>query len=166
MCVAAPLLFLDPDELALILNLMTQDTGYFALRATWLGLLTGLLLGLVGWFLIRRASWPDGRRPAFLAGLVWLGMAAVYFGVGQIGWHGDRLYVILSEQADLSATEVIQDPLQRREAVYQELVGHAEATQADLRSSLEALGIDYRPYYLVNALEIDAGPVVRRWLEL
>ena len=165
-CVAAPLLFLDPDELALILNLMTQDTGYFALRATWLGLLTGLLLGLVGWFLIRRASWPDGRRPAFLAGLVWLGMAAVYFGVGQIGWHGDRLYVILSEQADLSATEVIQDPLQRREAVYQELVGHAEATQADLRSSLEALGIDYRPYYLVNALEIDAGPVVRRWLEL
>jgi subtilisin family serine protease len=89
----------------------------------------------------------------------------LYFFVGQPGWHGERLYVILADQANVSAATAIADPVERRAFVYQTLTHHADATQAELRRSLDSAGIDYKPYYLVNALEVDAGPFVRRRLE-
>ena len=30
---------------------------------------------------------------------------------------------------------------------------------------LDRLGVRYTPYYLLNAIEVDAGPLVRLWLE-
>ncbi|HEU4421905.1 MAG TPA: S8 family serine peptidase, partial [Pilimelia sp.] len=52
----------------------------------------------------------------------------------------------------------------RVRAVYQRLVEHAQRTQAELRRELDRLRLDYRPYYLVNAVEVDGGPAVRAWL--
>ncbi len=161
---AAPLLFLDSEELALILNIGSRDVSYYAIRATLLAAGIALLLGLLAWPLSRRA----GRReliPAALTVIAWLGLAAAYWIVGQPGLHGERLYVILSHQADLSAAATIADPSARRAHVYDVLVRHADATQGDLRRALEAGGIDYTPYYLANALEVDGGPLIRRWLE-
>ena len=161
--VAAPLSFVDPEELALILNLGARDVGYYALRATLLSAAIAFVLGLLAWPLSRRAA---GRPlvPAALTAAVWLALAAGYFYIGQPGWHGERLYVILTEQADLSPAAAIADPLERRAFVYDSLTGHANATQAGLRAALDMGGIDYTPYYLVNALEVDGGPLVGQWL--
>src|SRR5690606_26758782 len=52
----------------------------------------------------------------------------------------------------------------RAAEVYRRLVTHAERTQAALRADLDRLGLSYRPYYLVNAIEVNAGPAVRAWL--
>jgi subtilisin family serine protease len=48
--------------------------------------------------------------------------------------------------------------------VYRGLVGHAERTQASLRHELDRLRLRYTPYYLVNAVEVQAGPELRPWL--
>jgi subtilisin family serine protease len=58
----------------------------------------------------------------------------------------------------------ISDIDERRTAAYQTLVGHANETQADLRSTFENFGVEYTPYYLVNALEVRGGTLVRLYL--
>jgi subtilisin family serine protease len=89
----------------------------------------------------------------------------VYVASGQLGFYGDRIFVVLSDQAALSEAAALPDLAARREAVYTTLVNHADATQADLRAALERFGIGYRPYYLVNGLEVEGGLLVRLWLE-
>src|SRR5690606_8403131 len=63
------------------------------------------------------------------------------------------------------AAAAISDPVERRTTVYQSLVRYGDTSQVSLRRALDVVGIDYTPYYLANALEVDAGPLVRRWLE-
>lgn len=161
--VAAPLSFVDPEELALILNLGARDVGYYALWATVIAASSAFLLGWLVWPLSRRAA---GRSlvPAAVAAAVWLLLITGYFILGQPGWHGERLYVVLAQQADLSAAAAISDPQERRAFVYTTLTRHADQTQVGLRAALETSGIDYTSYYLVNALEVDGGPLIRRWL--
>ena len=159
---ALPLIFFDPEELLLILNLGSRDVGYFVLYATLISLGMALILALIVW-LTRNVN--GGRVvPALLAAAALAGLALVYVFFGQPGWYGERLYVVMAEQADLSAAADIADPTERRQYVYGQLTDHANATQAGIRHALEAAGINYRPYYLINALEIDAGPLVRLWL--
>ena len=161
--VAAPLAFVDPEELALILNLGARDVGYYALWATVIAAGIAFLLGWLAWPLSRRAA---GRPlvPAAITAAVWLFLIAGYFFIGQPGWHGERLYVILTRQADLAAAAAITDPQERRAFVYATLTHHADQTQGGLRAALQTGGIDYTSYYLVNALEVDGGPLIRQWL--
>ena len=74
------------------------------------------------------------------------------------------LLVILREQADLSGARRIADRLERRRFVYEALRAQAEATQAPLRRELERRGIRYRPHFLVNLLEVEAGAADADWL--
>ncbi|HWH01390.1 MAG TPA: S8 family serine peptidase, partial [Pilimelia sp.] len=86
---------------------------------------------------------------------------------GQPGWHGDRLFVVLRGQPDLTGLPTGTGPGARAgrvRAVYERLVGHAAASQADLRRDLDRWGLAHRPYYLVNAVEVRGGPAVRAWL--
>jgi hypothetical protein len=157
---AAPLLLVDPDELNLTLNLGARDVGTYVMLATVLGALLGGLLSLAA--LLPRAP---GRRAAALVALAAVaGVAVVYFLIGQPGWHGERLYVVLKDQADVAAAVVIDDPVERRTVVYDLLTQHADTTQIELRRALDRWGVAYRPYYLVNALEVDGGPLWRWWL--
>jgi subtilisin family serine protease len=91
--------------------------------------------------------------------------AAVYGLAGRPGLFGERLFVVMADQADLTGLDTIADRPARIQATYQRLVQHAEASQAPLRKALEGWGLHYTPYYLVNAVLVDGGPVVRRWLE-
>ncbi|HSM58976.1 MAG TPA: S8 family serine peptidase, partial [Candidatus Sulfomarinibacteraceae bacterium] len=77
---------------------------------------------------------------------------------------GDRLLVILNDQADVSQATTMEDVAARRHFVYATLVDHADATQADLRQQLERFNVQYTPYYLVNSIEVAGGPVLRMWL--
>lgn len=163
---AAPLALFDADELTLLLGLPGEgETLTWALLAAALAALVGWLVGLA----LPPLSALAGRRaPDVLAAggpLAAWGLALfVYLVVGQPGFYGERLFVILREQADVAAARGISDRAERVGYVYETLVDRARASQADLRRTLDALRVSYRPYYLVNALEVDGGPFLRFYL--
>ena len=147
-----PLVFLDPDELTLVLG--THDVPRYAAIAALLSAAIALLLALVV------AAVPErlrAGRPLVAALTVLLAVVAAA-GAGAAArpeFHGDRLFVVLRDQLDVATVPLPADLASRRTAVYRQLVAHAEATQAPLRRELRALGLSYRPYYLVNAVEVD-----------
>jgi subtilisin family serine protease len=168
---AAPMLFADPDELVLVLNLSSRDVLLWSLYAALATMATGVILGILA-FLLRRPLFRPGlwsRRRSKLAVststiALWTVGILIYALTGQPGLHGDRVLVILADQADVSPAVTIGDYAQRRQFVYDALVRHAEGTQGDIRAVLDRLGISYTSYYLVNAIEVEAGPVLRLWL--
>ncbi|MFV2086090.1 S8 family serine peptidase [Micromonospora sp. LOL_021] len=173
--VAGPLALLDPEEVSLLLAI-GRDLPFWAAVGAGVGLALALALGLgLGFGL----GWRPSGRPPRLAGrpLRWVAAAtvavlavagvAVHLAVGQPGLHGERLFVVLREQADLSDVPRDTGPQARDErvrTVFQLLVDTAEASQADLRDDLDRWRLSYTPYYLVNAIEVDAGPALRPWL--
>ncbi len=163
-----PMAFIDPDELAVVIALGFGELIQWANLAALAGLVIGTASVAVVLILRalqnRLANFP--RQPVqALTMLVWLAALGLYLGPGQPGLFGDRLFVILKDQADLSQVAGITDTNQRRAAVYQALVHKADTTQANFRQQLERFHIPYQPYYLENAIEVQAGPLVRWWFE-
>jgi hypothetical protein len=147
-----PLVFVDPDELTLLLG--TRDVPRYAAIAALLSAALALVLTLAV------TAVPERLRVGrpLVAGLAALLAAATVGATGAAagqGFHGDRLFVVLGDQLDVSAATLPGDLVSRRTAVYRRLVAHADATQAPLRRELHAAGLNYRPYYLVNAIEVD-----------
>ncbi len=159
---AAPLMFFDPVELALVLGLESSgETLSWAIRAAALSLLLSLSVGLIALIVFRR---PRAIPRAFAFGggaVVWLAAIALYIFAGRPGFFGEQLFVILKDQADVSAAKSIVNRDARLRYVYTTLTQHADQTQARLRATLDQFGIKYRPYYLVNAMEVDAEPLLR-----
>lgn len=162
-----PLAWIDPDELSSVVTLGVGELIQWANLAAFVSLIIGIGLGLLalallsGFWRWRPFAWAAGIG----AGLVWLALLGLYLVAGQPGLYGERLYVVMREQADLSEAQGIDDYNQRRRFVYDTLVAHADATQADLRSGLDQFFIPYQPYYLENAIEVQGGPLIRLWLE-
>ena len=164
--IAAPLLLIDPDELVLVLNVGGRDVLTWALYAVLVSVLVGWLIGFVLFLLRDRLPhWQARSFWAGTAGATWLVATLLYFLVGQPGSYGEQLFVILREQADVAAAGTITGDTEQRQFVYETLVAHADESQAGIRAALDQLGIDYTPYYLVNALAVDGGPLLRFWLE-
>lgn len=181
---AAPIVFFDADELALIINTTTGEIMGWAFKAARVSLVTGFGLGFIFLLLTIITNKDDGEsqiirlsrksqwRPRLVAFslmsavVAWLFGGLIYFTIGQPGFYGEGLFVILKDQADVSATSDFTDIIERRTHVYNTLVEHADTTQASLRQSLDRLQIEYTPYYLINAIEIQAGPLLRLWLSL
>src|SRR5204862_2244320 len=117
------------------------------------------LLGLALWALSSRLAGPP-RRSLALGGLVvtWIAGLLAYALGGQPGFYGEKLFVILREQADVGSAAQIADRNERLRFVYSTLTQQANRTQANPRATLDQLGVAYRPYYLVDALEADRGP--------
>ncbi|HEX6967381.1 MAG TPA: S8 family serine peptidase [Micromonosporaceae bacterium] len=162
--VAGPLAFADPEEISLLLA-VPRDVPFWVAAATGAAVAIALLLGLgYGLGFTRRIPRRGG---AAVLTLVLIAAGAVYVGLGQPGLHGERLFVVLKQQADLTGVPPGSGP-EARDArvreVYRRLVETAERTQADLRRDLDRWGLDYTPYYLVNAIEVEGGPAVRAWL--
>ncbi len=163
---AAPLVFIDPTELTIVLG----DLLPWAMRAAFLMTGLGLLIGLVSWLILRSAWQNDGSGgksmgvPAVVPVAAWVVAIAVYGFFGLHGFAGDRLFVILKDQADLSQATNIKDRNQRLTYVYKTLTSEANSSQADLRKTLDRYGIHYTPYYLVNSMEVDGSALVRLYL--
>ncbi|HEX8991999.1 MAG TPA: S8 family serine peptidase [Anaerolineales bacterium] len=164
---AAPLVFIDPTELTIVLG----DLLPWALRASLLMTGLGLLMAILGWLLLRN-DWriTDGgthlaNYPAFAPLAAWAIGVALYGFLGLHGFSGDRLFVIMKDQADLSQAASITDRNQRLTYVYKTLTHEATTSQADLRKTLERYGIHYTPYYLVNSMEVDGSALVRLYLQ-
>ena len=160
--VAGPLLFLDPDEFVLAIGGQEIE---LALRSAAWSLLIAVLLGLALWAISARMAGPP-RRAFALGGLATTAVAGllVYALGGQPGFYGDKLFVIMREQADVGPATQIADRNERLRFVYSTLTQQADQTQANLRATLDRLGVAYRPYYLVNAIEVDGGPALRAYL--
>ncbi len=152
---AAPPLFTDPrDELPLI----TQPWQTLSRLWMWLAA-AGLMLLLWAGRQFLAPRWALGRWPtlglaAGLMLLLWGLWAGLWLVAGQPGFHNDGFLIIMAEQADLSATAAITDPLERRAAVRAQLLAAAERSQPPVRQALDAAGLAYRPYYIINMIEV------------
>ncbi len=60
--------------------------------------------------------------------------------------------VFLSTQADLSAAKALATRSQKGWYVYRSLTSLANQTQGSLTAELDRLGVEYRPYWVVNAI--------------
>ncbi|HEY3501242.1 MAG TPA: peptidase S8, partial [Actinocatenispora sp.] len=166
---AGPLTLVAPAQLSLLLG--TRDVAWYALLATAATLVLGLAVG-VGYAVRARL---EARKPLRVLRFGWaaatvglVAAAVVYPTAGHPGLHGNRLLVVLRAQADLTRVGTASGPagrVARADAVYRTLVDTARRNQAPLRRALTDRGIGFRPYYLVDAVEVDsAGPELRRWL--
>ena len=86
----------------------------------------------------------------------------LYLALGAPGFHPDGFLIFLEEQADLGPAAAIADPVERRSWAYQTLVETAEHSQAPLRAELDRRGVTYRPHYVVNMVEVQGRPGLRR----
>ena len=160
-----PLALLDPDELAAAPGFGLIELMQWTAQAVFFSAIAALAAAAILSLFRGHVQFTRSGIYVMLAALaVWLTAGAVYFLAGQPGLHGDRLYVILKQQVDLSPLAEVEDYTQRRTAVYTILVEQADQSQAGLRSSLDRWGIPYRPFYLENAVEVQGGPLVRWWL--
>jgi hypothetical protein len=157
-----PLAFLEPVQLGLEINLGTRDVAYWALIAAGCALALGLLSS-IGYGVGLRAVARPRVAAATLLAVAAAGLLG-YFTIGAPGLHGDRLFVVFSEQADLSGVGSVADVHARRTEMYRRLVATADRTQAPLRKDLDRLHLPYTPYYLVNGIEVTGEPGLREWL--
>ncbi len=61
-------------------------------------------------------------------------------------------FVVLEQQASLAAAAQFKGKINKGEFVYRTLFSHAQKTQQPIRALLDAQGIEYQSFYLVNAL--------------
>ncbi|MHB1132399.1 MAG: S8 family serine peptidase [Chloroflexota bacterium] len=161
--VAGPLLFFDPAELQLILG--EGEVPAWATQATVMALILAWLLGILLRAGGSRLAAPLQGGQARLLGLsAAAALAVAYFGFGQPGFWGDQFFVIMKEQSDLSAASAMADRTERVRFVYTTLTSSAQNSQAGIRELLTNLRVPHRSYYLVNALEVDGGPLLRAYL--
>lgn len=163
LAVLGPLALVDPEEVSLLLA-VTRDVPFWVGVATAGSLAAAALLGTG----LPLMPTPAPRWLAVaVTGALAVAAVAVYAGPGQPGFHGERLFVVLADQADLSGLpsgtgRAGRDA--RAGEVYRRLVAHGGASQAGIRAELDRRGLAYTPYYLVNAVEVRGGPVARAWL--
>lgn len=168
---AIPLMMIDPDELALIISFSQGEILFWGLTAAGFSAGIGFVVALIFGITLRfrrpqteAAPSPNSATISIFLLLTWLAGLAIYFSLGQPGFYGEGLFVVLRDQADVSPAVQIKDINQRRRYVFDALTRQADASQADLRAALERFGIGYTPYYLVNAIQVDGGPIIRLWL--
>jgi serine protease AprX len=63
-----------------------------------------------------------------------------------------EFFVVLKQQADLSGAREIKSKLGKGQLVYRELLRTAQKTQKPILAELDARGVEYRSFYLVNAI--------------
>jgi subtilisin family serine protease len=63
-----------------------------------------------------------------------------------------EFFVVLEKQADLAAAAKLESKLSKGTFVYQTLFKTAQEAQKPIRALLDARGVEYRPFYLVNAI--------------
>jgi len=169
----APLLFMDPRDV--IVNGAPEPQHIVSYRivvmtvsalsiALWSG--RRLLLLLRGRVQVSAWIWAAGAT--FVMLVVWGAWGGLYVFAGEPGFTNDGFLIILEEQAGgstalaevLRAAYAIPDREVRSQYVYETMVEVAGRTQAPLRAELDALGVSYRPYYIINMIRVDG----HRWL--
>lgn len=162
---AAALALIDPTELSILLGDFTGIGMGAAYSVLGMAAIMGIV-ALITRSILGNAAEAGWRRPASMAGAtaLWIGILATHLLLGHRGFHGDRLFVIFKDQADISEVAQIPDREARLTTAYKQLTEHADKTQADLRTQFDRFGVKYTSYYLVNAMEVQGGALVRLYL--
>lgn len=162
-----PLIWFDMDELFLLISSNPGETFEWANQSAWLGFTVVIVAVIL--IMINFNGFKDLQLPRWLntvlVSVSIIGLAVVYLGFGQVGWYGEKSFVILKEQANLAGVDPKADISTKRSQVYTQLVTLADQTQKDLRAGLTSRGVNYTPYYLVNGIETDGGVFTRTWLQ-
>jgi subtilisin family serine protease len=163
---AWPLMLVEPTELSVKLTSRPGELIGWVLRAGQYSLLLALLAGGILSVLRQRVLSSRIDRAKWIVAVVfsWVVLTVVYVVWGQPGFYGDKIFVVMSSQADLSQVAGIEDAGERRQAVYDLLVDHANQTQDEIRSVLDGLSVRYTPYYLENGLRVESGYLFGLWL--
>jgi hypothetical protein len=161
----ASLAMFDPTELTIVLG----DIASIATKTAGIVILLGWVTSLIALILRFATATGSGSRTKRAvgwagAGLAWIVVIAIFFLFGNPGNYGDRLFVILKEQADISDLMEIQNREERLTAAYEQLTEHANKSQAGLRAFFDKTGVKYTPYYLENAMEVRGGTLIRLYL--
>jgi subtilisin family serine protease len=67
-------------------------------------------------------------------------------------------FVVLKDRADLAPATKLTRHRDRTAAVYRRLRANADRSQARLRQLLRASKVDYKPFWIANAIKVTAGP--------
>lgn len=161
----AGLSMFDPTELTIILG----DIAGVAVKTAGIVIAVGVatsLIALILRFVTGAGSGEEVKRAVGWAGagLMWLVVIAVFFMFGNPGNYGDRLFVILKDQADISDVVEINDRDERLQIAFEKLTEHANETQSELRIFFDSVGVQHTPYYLENAMEVRGGTLARLYL--
>ena len=163
---SAALVYFDPVELTIMLG--GQDIAKWATQSSWMVIVMAWVFGILLWASRKIAQQINFRVPLAIplvaAVIVWGAALGLQARVGKPGFYGDRIFVIMKSQADVSSATQIADRNERLTFVYKTLGDHANTTQSDLRKTFDSMGAKYTPYYLVNAIEVDDSPLVRLYL--
>jgi hypothetical protein len=161
----AGLAMFDPTELTIVLGDIAGIAAKTSGIVVGIGLVTSII-ALILHFVAGSGSTSGAKRVIgwTAAGVTWISVIAIFFIFGNPGNYGDRLFVIMKDQADISDVAKIKDRNQRLTAAYEQLTKHANETQADLRNFFDSVGVEYTAYYLENAMEVRGGTLVRLYL--
>ncbi len=164
--VAAVLITFDGDELFIMLvGVSTDEALPIAMRTAaitaGLSLLLALIIGL-----IQRSLTAGIPKLVTVGTAISTGLAALVLYVlsGQPGFHGEKMFVIMANQPNTQSVATINDIDTRRATAYSELTTFADSDQAELRAVLDRFRIEFTPYYLVNAIEVPANPLLRFYI--
>src|SRR6266496_660625 len=116
---ATGLIFFDPTELTIVLG----DESGLAIKAVEFAVGFGLVVGLIGLIIRYIAGTSLGSSlmralSAVGALAAWAVVVILFFAYGHHGFYGDRLFVIMKDQVDLSSVRQIKDIDQRRTTAY------------------------------------------------
>jgi subtilisin family serine protease len=75
-----------------------------------------------------------------------------------------ELFVVLEKQADLAPAAKLKGKLSKGTFVYQTLFQTAQEAQKPIRDLLDARGVEYRPFYLVNAILVEGDRTLAQML--
>ena len=158
-----PILFFDTDELSLVISGSEGEVIHWANQAGSYTILFLLIAGIYFLFLFRFVDKMNIARKwsNVVAFLGVIGFAAVYIIFGRPGFFGDQLFVVFKDQADLTQIDSIEPLQERKVDLYKLLTQTSNTTQVNLRSKLDKWGVEYKPYYLVNGLEVNGGIILR-----
>jgi hypothetical protein len=162
-----PLIWFDADELSLLVAGSSGEALDWAIRAAASAFSVSLLVfifnlvslkNIVNLKINRKFNW-------IISGIAVSALAVVYFLFGQPGFFGEKIFIVMKDQADLTNLAQIPNVADRRKVVYEELVNTATNSQSSIRAKLDSWHVSYTPYYLVNGLEADANPFLRMTIQ-
>ncbi len=158
--ITAPLIWFDPDELSLLIGSESGEIFTWVSQTISYAVLILLFATVLTGFLRKKVDEGKIQKPLIVVSLlVWVMVLFIYAMVGQPGLYGELLFVIMKDQVDLSEVNTLNDPIQKRDYVYLNATEFATKSQANLTGFLTQFRIEYHPYYLVNAIEVNAGPL-------
>ncbi len=104
-----PMMMIDPDELSVVISSGTGELLEYAAMGTAISFGLSLLVMII--FLVIRKRLHSKLLPfgvgVFLFVFVWSGVMVLYSFQGQPGFYGEKVFVILKTQADLSTVKNI-----------------------------------------------------------